>query len=144
MERIRALVPWTFFGSLLPFNAELLNGNAMLVRACGAKRTDGSILRSKSYVLFGNGVATLLPQAKVLAKDPNSMQGYVMEFVQKRDGRQVDYWEAQSVPDQNLNGSRWQIEISEWEPDSDDGEHIINLVGQHGNPGQYFYLGCTA
>ena len=121
MERIRAFVPWTFFEKLLPFNAELLNDNAMLVRACGTKPADGSVLRSKSFLLFGRGLATLLPQAGTLAQGLNGKKGYVMEFVHKRDSRKVDYWEAQIASDQTQSPQNWEIEVSSFEPDPDDG-----------------------
>lgn len=116
----------------------------MLVRACSAKPADGSILRSKSYLLFGNGVATLLPQARTLAQGLNAKKGYVMEFVQKRDSRKVDYWEAQIAPDQTQSTQNWEIEVSNFEPDSDEGIHFKPLVEQKGNPGQYIYIACNA
>ena len=144
MERIRAFVPWTFFEKLLPFNAELLNDNAMLVRACGTKPADGSVLRSKSFLLFGRGLATLLPQAGTLAQGLNGKKGYVMEFVHKRDSRKVDYWEAQIASDQTQSPQNWEIEVSSFEPDPDDGIHITPLVKQEGKPGQYIYLACVA
>ena len=53
MEKIRALVPWEFFDTLLPFNAELLNGNAMVVRAFGAKSRDHSFQSGCSFFLYG-------------------------------------------------------------------------------------------
>lgn len=142
MEKIRACVPWTFFNNLLPFNAELLNGNAMVVRACGAKPSDGSILRSKEYLLFGNGMATLLPRAKngsLVETD-----GYIMEFTQKRDSRGVSYWEVQSVANQMPGNPNWRLEVSHLPPISDEGWHIRKLIECKGKPGQFIYLSCPA
>lgn len=137
MQRIRARVPWSFFTQLLPFNAQLLNGNAMLVRACGAKPQDGSILQSKSYLLFGNGIATLLPQVDELAKDLNARRGFVMEFIQKRDKRNVMYWEAQCVQGDGLWASAsHELRVSSNPPD----EFAVSIIDQPGNPGQYIYL----
>ncbi|MBL8030338.1 MAG: hypothetical protein JNN11_03760 [Candidatus Doudnabacteria bacterium] len=116
----------------------------MLVRACGAKPADGSILRSRGYLLFGNGVATLLPQAETLAQGLNGVKGYVMEFVQKRDPRNVAYWEVQISVDQTRVERDWRIEASCLPPDSDEGIHFTPLVEQQGKPGQYFYLTCVA
>ena len=143
MKSLRVFVPWSFFGSLLPYSGTLLNGNALLVRACGNKPTDGSVLQSQSFVLFGNGIATLVTQIPELVKTPMFREGCIMEFVQKRDRRQVEYWEAQSVPDQQLGGSKWRLGISTSEPKRDDGEHVIILAGQSGRPGQFIYLDCA-
>ena len=137
MERTRAFVPWTFFNDLLPFNAELIGGNAMVVRACGAKPDDGSILHSKEYLLFGNGMGTLLPQATALAQ--KGITGYVMEFVQKKDKRRVTYWEVQSVPEQTMD-IPWHLKVSSREPDPDDDGHIKMLASQEGNPSQFLFL----
>lgn len=152
MEKIRARVPWVFFDNLLPFNAELLNGNAMLVRACGAKPSDGTILRSKEYLLFGNGIATLLPLARAGLLYSGSANrnttlvmgtgsyGYIMEFTQKRDPRGVSYWEVQSVVDQMPGNPNWRLEVSDLPPISDKGWHIRKLIEREGKPGQFIYL----
>ena len=141
MESINAFVPLKFYSQLLPFNAELLKGNAMLVRACGAQGRDGSILRSKSYLLFGNGVETLMPQVESLIE--GGTKGYVMRFVSKKDNRQVEYWEVQSTGDQT-NPRGWTLGVSSEAPDNDDGMHVKLLVSQHGGPGQYIFLSCVA
>ena len=139
--RRRALVPWKFFQELLPFNAELLNGNAMLIRACGTQAKDGSILRSKEYLLFGNGFATLLPWARTATCPIN---GYVMNFSEKRDKRQVRYWEVQIDQSQERCSPDWQFRLSASQPDPDDEGHIVELISQSGEPGQSFYLACAA
>lgn len=130
MERIKALVPWDFFRGLYPFNAELLNGNAMVIKACAAGEY-GTILRSKEYLLFGNGLATLLPQGK-----EHNAEGYVMEFVRKNDARGVKYCEVQSVPDQAR--TPWRLEVSGLPPPWTDRTRI--LAFQAGDPGQYIFL----
>ncbi len=134
MEKIRAFVPWKFFKSLLPFNAELLKGNAMLIRACAAKPQDGSILRSKEYLLFGNGLATILPDALVASQYLSSPRGYVMEFTEKTDGRSVRYWEVQSVASQSSGAGLLDLKVS-YRPVPSDGEGYPKmLIEQPGDP----------
>jgi hypothetical protein len=109
MKKLKAFVPMAFFKELLPYNAELPNGNAMVVRACGVKPDDGSILRSTEYLLFGNGLATLLPEASG-SRAFGGRDGYVMEFVQKKDARQIVYWEVNAVKDQGDNPGENRIQ----------------------------------
>lgn len=138
MRKIRAYMPLSFFDMLLPFNIELIKGNAMIMRACGAKPSDGSILRSKEFILFGNGIATLIPMAKKL--EQLGERGYVLEIEQKRDSRGIAYWDAQIARDKESHIPRWSLECSSYCPSSDDGLHVRKLVGQNGNPGQFIYL----
>ena len=142
MEKVRARVPWEFFKELYPFNAELLNGDAMLIRACAAKPTDGSILRSKEYLLFGHGMATLLSYAGVGRRVERD--GYIVEFTENRDPRGVAYWVVQSVGDQLPDAQDWRLKVSNFPPDPDMEGHVRRLIGVAGDPGQYFFLACIA
>lgn len=142
MEKIRARIPWKFFEELLPFNAELLNGNAMLIRACGTQPTDGSILRSKEYLLFGHGMATLMPYARVCRVEERD--GYIVALTEKCDPRGVVYWEVHSVGDQMPGTPDWRLKVSNFPPDPDDEGHIRRLIGIEGDPGQFMYLACPA
>ncbi|GEM_PF-3089379 len=142
MEKIRARVPWEFFHGLYPFNAELLNGNAMLIRACGIQPTDGSILRSKEYLLFGHGIATLVPYARVCRVDERG--GYIMALTEKCDPRGVVYWEVHSVGDQLPDAQGWHLKVSIDPPGSDMEGHVRRLIEIKGDPGQYIYLACIA
>ncbi len=141
-EKVRARVPWEFFEELYPFNAELINGNAMLIRACGIQSINGSILRSKEYLLFGHGLATLLPYAGMGRRVERD--GYIMEFTERRDPRGVVYWEVQSVGDQLPDPQGWHLKVSVHPPDSDMEGHVRRLIGVAGYPGQYFFLACIA
>lgn len=142
MEKIRARIPWEFFHDLLPFNAEVLSGNAMLVRACGAQSGDGSILRSKGYLIFGNGMATLLPQTKIPGRVDSG--GYVAEFVRRSDPRGVEYWEVQSVPDQTPDALDWYLNVSSFALGPSMGGHVRRLIEVEGDPGQFIYLSCPS
>ena len=139
VETFRARVSWNFFRELLPFNAEILKGNAMLIKACGAKPSDGSILRSKEYLLFGHGIATVLLQMGIAGRLEN--HGYVFEFSRKVDPRGVEYWNVQSVVDQMQEKKKWCLEVSYASP-PDDEERIQRLIGIEGKPGQFMYLAC--
>lgn len=128
------------FKQLYPFSAELISDNTMRVWAYGTKADDGSIMRSKEYLLFGNGLATL-----AMPQEPNTPPGYVMEFRQQKDGDGVTYWEIQSLPEGQADSTTpWNFNIRTIEPDEDEGLHIIRLVVQDGAPGQCFYLSMMA
>lgn len=140
MERFPVVyLPWEFFDELYPFNAELLKGNAMLVRACGTQPVDGSILRSKEYILFGQGMATILPHRKVGSANK---KGYIVEIVERRDLRDVTYWEVQSVGDERPVVPQWSLRVSNLPVVSDEDGHVRMLIGMKGEPGQYFFLIC--
>jgi len=136
VEKVRVLVSWEFFNKLYPFNAEVLNGNAMLIRACGGKRTDGSICRSKEYLLFGQGMATLLFYKRAGHADP---KGYVVEVTARRDSRGIVYYELQSVTG-GATKFEWLLEVSNVPPPSDEEGYIRRLIEVNGDPGQYFFL----
>lgn len=149
MEGIRARVPWEFFRELYPFNAELLNAGAFLIRACGAlpscgDRLDGSIQRSKGYLLFGHGIATILPHARRPCTDITDYydDGYEVELTAKRDPRGVTYWEVQPVRGQGQmpEYSDWRLKVSANPPDPDDEGHVRKLIEIEGDPGQYIFL----
>lgn len=141
MSQYRVFVPWKFFGDLYPFSAELINGNAMIIRACGAKPDDGSILRSRDYLLFGNGMATLLSQT---VEERNVTDGYTVRLFDRCVRPGVTCWEAQSVSRQSALPESWRLKVSTTEPDPDDEGHIRMLVQSDGNPGQYLYLARPA
>lgn len=129
----------------IQFNAELLNGNAMLIRACGTKPNDGSILRSRKYLLFGNGIATILANSST--NQYNQIyygDGYIMELCEKRDRRGVTYHEFQPAADQMPGTPNWRLNVSNFPPDRDMGRHIRPLIEHNGDPGQYFFLDCLA
>jgi len=142
MERVRARVPWKFFQRLYPFNAEVLDGDAMVIKACGAKPANGSILRSREYLLFGHGMATLLPYAGVGRRVERD--GYIVALTEKCDPRGVVYWEVQSVGDQMPGSPDWHLKVSNFPPDSDMEGHVRRLIEISGDPGQYIYLACVA
>jgi hypothetical protein len=137
MEPIRAFIPWTFFPKLHPIiNGESLDGNAMVIRACGASPKDGTLLQSPEYVLFRNGLATLVLQIKRLTRQ--GVKGYVMLFTQKQTRKQVSYWEVET--DQNQEHTPWSLDVSDTHPDSDDGINYKILAEVQGDPGQYLFL----
>lgn len=145
MDKIRARVPWEFFRELYLFSAELLDGDAMVVKACGVKpsngdRRDGGILRSREYLLFGHGLATLVPRSHC----DGNRDGYVMEVTRKCDTRGVTYWEFQSAGDQLMDSLPWRLNVSNSPPDPDMEGHVQRLIEISGDPGQYIYLACTA
>jgi hypothetical protein len=136
MDRvIEAFLPLSFFRQLYAFNAELLRGNSMAVRACGIQAKDGSILRSKEYLLFGNGLATLATRP-IVRED----EGYMMVLTQKMSPKDVVYWEIKSREGQDHRDLGMRFEVSTSSPDPDEGRHIIELVSQEGKPGQYIFL----
>lgn len=135
MTRIRAFVSKEFFSELLPYNAELLKGNAFVVRACGAKPGDSSILRSKSYILFGNGLATLPLQKEALERDG----GYFMWFREVTDRPGVSHWEVQSDSNQATGSEDWNLQVSCLDPGPAH-ERLLMLAKVSGSPGQYIYL----
>lgn len=144
MERFPTVrIPWEFFEGLYPFNAQLLNGNAMLVRAFGTQPKDGSFIRSREYILFGQGMATLLSYAKGIKVGRNK-NGYIVEIMERRDRRGVKYWEVQSVSDQELIAPYWSLVVSDFPPVSDEEGHVRTLIGVKGDPGEYFFLTCPA
>jgi hypothetical protein len=130
-----AFLPLSFFRELLPFNAELLSGNSMIVRACGIQPNDGSILRSKGFLLFRNGLATLA--TRPIARED---EGYVMVLTQKMSLKDVEYWEIKSKGGQDHCDLGMRFEVSTSPPDPDEGKHIVELVSQEGKPGQYIFL----
>jgi hypothetical protein len=134
METYQALMPLSFFRSLLPYNAELLSGNALLLRACGAKPDDGSVLRSREFLLFGNGLATIIPYADVL--EERGEDGYVVSVTRKSDARHVTFWEIQSVA-RPEGRPAWSLATSRRPPGD---RNVIRLIQSEGQPGQYFYL----
>ncbi|MBI4093112.1 MAG: hypothetical protein HY420_04275 [Candidatus Kerfeldbacteria bacterium] len=133
-----ATLPLDFFDPLLAFNAELLNGNAMLLRACGAQPRDGSILRSKEYLLFGHGMATLAmwPQHPFAFK---SQEHYVVTVTERMDSRKVRYWEIQAAKDQTMS-TDWTLCVASEEPDPKNEGEIKILVQSDGHVRQFFYL----
>lgn len=131
-------MPFKFLDSLMPFNAELLKGNAMLVRACGAKPSDGSILRTKEFLLFGNGMATLLPQLRPLAQD--GVEGYNVDITRKDDGRGIAFWEVQAAD--QATPTKWRLEVASSPPNPSDRGQVQPLIHSSGMPGQYFFLTC--
>lgn len=131
------------FELLSPYNAQLLDGNALLVRAFGVTMPDGTIRRSKDYLLFGNGMATLIPWAdRNLLGSPTQ---YVVTVTKRDDrrkqrgGRGSTYWEIQAVPDQSTK-AEWTL----WVSTSGIATEAVNdyriLVQQQGDPGQCFFL----
>lgn len=138
MQKFQAFMPFEFLDSLMPFNAELLKGNAMLVRACGAKPSDGSILRSREFLLFGHGMATLLPQLSSLGRD--DVEGYTVDVTRKDDGRGVAFWEIQAT--EQATPTKWRLELASSPPTPSDGGQIQQLIHSNGQPGQYFFLTC--
>lgn len=137
-ESFTAILYVDFCVPLLPFNAELLKGNAMLIRACGTDQ-DGSILRSKEYLLFGNGMATLAmwPQHPFMFE---TQEQYVVTVTEKQDRRGVRYWEIQSRRDQTTDGVEWVFCVATEEPTSKMGHEVKVLVQSEGNARQFFYL----
>jgi len=127
-----------FCTPLLPFNAELLNGNAMLIRACGAK-LDGSVLRSREYLLLGNGMATLAmwPQHPFAF---DTQEQYVVTVTERSDRRSVRYWEIQSRRDQTTDDVAWTLCVATEEPDPNKEGEIRMLVQSEGHARQFFYL----
>lgn len=146
MFQFRARVPWGFFEELYPFNAELLDGDAMIVKACAAKPSngaarDGGILRSREYLLFGHGIATILPHARRYWWQRDEC---VMEVTEKCDPRGVRYWEFQCASDLLPGIPDWRLKISHSPPDPDEEGHVRRLIEISGKPGQYFYLAAIA
>lgn len=134
MKRTRVFVSAKFFDALYPFSADPINGNGMLIRACASQGRDGSVLRSKEFLLFGYGIATLLPWLRT--SEGRTTDGFVMEFTQKVDVRQVRYWEVNIAANQDRTSTDWELKVSFDEPDSS----VRMLIAQPGVPGQYFYL----
>lgn len=140
MKPVYAYLPLSFFGDLKPYNIEPINGSGMLIRACATKGGDGSILRSKEFLLFGNGLATLAARADYIRS--HGIQGYAMELIQKTDDRGVGYWEIQSALTQCDRWLHWQFAVSEEPPSEEDIwlDCALPLVGKEGGPGQYIHL----
>lgn len=145
MPNTRAFVPFTFFDGLYPFNATLLQGNGMTIQACGAGPS-GDIRRSRTYLLFGHGIVTLLPNARLPAelRRGNDRKGFVAEITEKRDPRGVEYWEFQCAPDQILGSPGWELKVFNSPPDPDMEGHVRILVEMPGVPGQYLFIACIA
>lgn len=153
MGEVRVHVPWTFFEKLLPFNAEVIEGNAMVVRACAAQRPngsqdDGAIRRSKEFLLFGHGLATIIPQVRNEVGRTGYVSGdrtgYIMILTEHRDNRGIRYWKLQSASDQMPGELSWQLKVSFYPPDPDMEGHVRRLIEIEGDPGQYFFLACRA
>lgn len=141
MQELQAYVPWEFFGNLLPFNAEVLKGSAMVVRAFASQNGDGSIVRSREYILFGNGIATLIPVSDVLMRQGRN--GFIGNFTQKTDVRGVRYWEVQAARPEPISAV-WSLKVAHSPPDSDDGKSNRILCSKDGECGQYIYLKSNA
>ena len=120
---------------------ELINGNATILRACGAQLKDGSILRSREYILFGHGIATIAPHAAALSC--REVLGYNMDFECKRDRRGVVCFEV-NVSRPQRSREPWELCVSDATPETSEGIHIIRLCSVEGDPGQYFYLSRIA
>ena len=140
MHTIRARVPLAFFQGLYPCSAELLKGNSMIVRAVGVQSRDGSILRSRGYLLFGNGLATLLVEAWHRTKGVES--NYDMDFTRRVNDKRVEYWEIQGRGPQSQE-ALWVLQSSTTKPPAN-GKCTTLLCFVEGRPGQYLYLSRTA
>lgn len=134
MRHFQVYVPLEFFRRLLPINAKLINGNAFVVQACAANPGDGSVLRSREFLLFGFGLGTLLMELDGDA----SPDGYVMNFEEKHDERGVRYWEVQGKASQAILETEWSLALSQHRPSHIEDDLI--LIRQTGTPGQFFFL----
>jgi hypothetical protein len=129
------------FNLLWPFNAQLLNDGALLVRAFGMK-PGGRIERSKNYLLFGNGMASLIPW--VDGRMPGSPTQYVVKITERHDQRKLagkpgaTYWEIQGVPNQDTPAP-WMLWMSTFGNSKDDRNNHV-LIAQAGDPGQCFFV----
>ncbi len=144
MRRIRAFVPYSFFDQLYPYNMQPLDSNALALKACGAQPKDGSILRSKEYLLFGNGIGTLIPWVRMGFSSRTAYDGFAAELSEECDKRGVRYWKLQCTSDQSQTAPCWRLRVTSSPPDPDDEGHIISLLESTGSPGQYIFLSCTA
>ncbi len=133
-QKLRVYVPLSFFDGLLPFNAELLHGNSFAVRALAGHPEDASILRSAGYLLFGNGLATL-----IIARD-RVRAGYYMEVTGQRNQHQVLFWELQSDSNQNPPDSGFHTVLELAASPVSNGANLAVLVQQAGVSGQAFVL----
>lgn len=138
--RVRAVLPFSFFDDLLPCNIEIVKGNAMKLRAYGAKLGDGSVLRSKEYIWFRNGQASLLLQRERIVREHMTgvFPAYAVDLIKKTDPREVVYWEVECVSgDVSVQQAEWMLAVS----DTPGLERTsMPLISQDGDPGQYFYL----
>ncbi len=154
-ETIRAVIGHHFWNNsrLNIFNGEILKGGAFRLRAVGGHKDNynektgqfifsGSPKRSKEYLLFTNGMSSMVLQYNELT-EMTGVTGFIFDFTRKTNEKKIIFWEvrASQSGEEGVHGSIYDyltLKVSRNKPHKSRGAVI--LCGVDGEPGQWIYL----